>query len=433
MEVQIISKEIVKPSSSTPQHPRTYNLSLLDQIAPPIYVPMIFFYSSTGESSCKKSHHLKTSLSKTLDHFYPFAGRIKDGFSIDCNDEGASFSEANVAGKMSLIVDEPDIDKLEKLLPCNPRDVSPERSSQVMLAVQVNHFDCGGMAVGVCIWHIIADISAVASFLTSWAAVARGFGDDIEGVIFDCTSLFPPLDFQGFSYCESRKEDLSNIIVKRFVFDSSKLAALRQEIGSRRCLDPPTRFEAIAALIWRAVMAEIEEENENETKTNETSIAAVAVGMRKRMIPQLPKLSIGNMYEVALAYCSKNDEELPHYNVLARKLHESIGKVNNDNVKKICSDGGYMQLLRKIGEELGEKPNFVFSSWCKSQFYEVDFGWGKPTWVGTALKLYKIAVFMDTKDGEGIEAWVSLPKKDMMKFEQNPGIRAYSSFKPSTK
>ncbi|XP_021616627.1 stemmadenine O-acetyltransferase [Manihot esculenta] len=429
MEVQIISKEIVKPSSST--HPRTYNLSLLDQLAPQLYVPMIFFYSSTGEKNSQKtkSHRLKTSLSKTLTHYYPFAGRIKDAFSIDCNDKGASFIEANVAGKMSVILDEPDIDKLEKLLPCNPYDVSPERSSQVILAAQVNHFDCGGMAVSVCFWHIITDISAASSFLTSWAAIARGSGDDIEGVIFDCTSLFPPLDLQGFSYCESRKEDLSNIMVKRFVFDSSKLAALREEIASRPCLDPPTRFEAIAALIWRAVIAEIEEKNKN----NGTSIASMPVGMRKRMNPQLPKLAIGNMYEVALAYFSKNDEELPDYNGLARKLHESIGNVNNDYVKKIHSDGEYMQRLSKIGREFGENPTFAFSSWCKQPLYEVDFGWGKPSWVVTPLKLYKVAIFIDTKDGEGVEAWVSLPKEDMVKFEQNPGIRAYSSFKPSTK
>ncbi|KAJ9163860.1 hypothetical protein P3X46_023488 [Hevea brasiliensis] len=440
MEVEIISKEIVKPSSSTPKHLTTYNLCLLDQLAPPVYIPIILFYSASSENFCKKSHHqLKTSFSETLTHFYPFAGRLKDSFSVDCNDEGAPFVEAHVAGEMSMILEEPDIHQLEKLLPCNPHDVSPEISSQVIAAAQVNYFDCGGMAVSVCIWHAIGDSSAVASFLTSWAAIARGASDDIEGVISDCTSLFPPQDMLNFSLRNFLKEDLLNkIMTKRFLFDSSKLAALREEVGNGPCLERPTRVEAVAALIWSAVMAATREENENgtETETAEINAATMAVGLRKRMIPQLPKLSIGSIFQVAIANCSKDDEKLLDYNGLAGKLHESIGKMNNDYVRKIHAGGAYFQFLRKKGEELGKNPNlmkvFGFSSWCRFPFYEADFGWGKPTWVGTALTLYKVAIFIDTKDGQGIDAWVSLPKEDMVKFEQNPGICAYSSFKPST-
>ncbi|KAG8652650.1 stemmadenine O-acetyltransferase [Manihot esculenta] len=438
MEVQIISKEIVKPSSATPQHLSTYNLSLLDQLAPQIYVPIILFYSASRENSYRKYHHLKTSLSKTLTHFSPFAGRIKDGFSIDCNDEGASFIEANVAGEISMTLEESDVHKLEKLLPCNPYDVSSEISSRVLLAVQVNYFACGGMALSACIWHPIGDASALASFLTSWAAISRGATDDIEGVISDCTSLFPPQDVSSFSLRNFFNEDLlSKITMKRFLFDSSKIAALREEIGNSSCLDPPTRFEAVAALIWKAVMAETEEDqNGNETKANEINVAIIAVDLRKRMIPQLPKLSIGNIFQVTKAICSKNDEKLVDYNALATKLHESIGMVNNDFVRMIHGGGAYFQFLRKESEKHGENSNltklFGFSSWCRFPFYEVDFGWGKPTWVATPLKFHNVAIFLDSKDGEGIEAWVSLSEEHMMKFEQNPGICAYSSFKPST-
>ncbi|KAF2295252.1 hypothetical protein GH714_032314 [Hevea brasiliensis] len=273
---------------------------------------------------------------------------------------------------MSMILEDPDINELEKLLPY---------------------------------------ASAVASFLTSWDAIACGGSDDIKGEIFDCTSLFPPQDILNFSLLNFFKEDLlSKIMMKRFLFDSSKLAALREEIGNRPCLDRPTRFETVAALIW--------------------------VDLRKRMIPKLPKLSIGNINQAAMANCSKNEEKMLDYNGLAGKLHESIGKINNEYVRKVHASGAYFQFLRKRSEELGKNPNlmkvFGFSSWCRFSFYEVDFGWGKPTWVGTALRLYKVAIFIDTTDGQGIEAWVSLPKEDTVKFEQNPGICAYSSFKPST-
>jgi shikimate O-hydroxycinnamoyltransferase len=34
--------------------------------------------------------------------------------------------------------------------------------------------------------------------------------------------------------------------------------------------------------------------------------------------------------------------------------------------------------------------------------------------------------FMDTKDGDGIEAWVSLEEDDMLLFQENPDIKAFT-------
>ena len=188
MEVQIISRETIKPSLPTPDHLRTYKLCLFDQLAPPFYIPIILFYSARDENPGKNSHHLKKCLPKALTHFYPLAGRIKDDLTIDCNDGGATFIEAQVACDMSFVLEDPEIEVLQKLLPCNPLQHLPLQSQsitdQVMLTVQVNDFACGGMAIGVCISHVIADTSAAAHFLKAWAAVACG-ADKIEGVIYN--------------------------------------------------------------------------------------------------------------------------------------------------------------------------------------------------------------------------------------------------------
>ncbi|EOY22399.1 3'-N-debenzoyl-2'-deoxytaxol N-benzoyltransferase, putative [Theobroma cacao] len=74
---------------------------------------------------------------------------------------------------------------------------------------------------------------------------------------------------------------------------------------------------------------------------------------------------------------------------------------------------------------------FGFTSWCRFPFYETDFGWGKPIWLGTALRFNRAAFFLDTRDGEGIEAWITLTQKEMAKLEQDPDILAHASFKPS--
>ena len=62
-------------------------------------------------------------------------------------------------------------------------------------------------------------------------------------------------------------------------------------------------------------------------------------------------------------------------------------------------------------ERRGETDIYNFSSWFWFPLYEVDFGWGKPIWVSTRAKTLEMVILNDTKDGDGIEAWVSLDEK----------------------
>ncbi|XP_065859705.1 stemmadenine O-acetyltransferase-like [Euphorbia lathyris] len=421
MEVQIMFKETIKPSSSTPQHLKNYKLSFLDLIAPPLYIPIILFYSSTPQTSFKeKSDRLKKSLSKTLTLFYPMAGRIKNNSYIDCNDEGAFYTEAHATGDMSMLLQDPQLPQIEKLLPFDSQELS---SDEEILGVQVNHFDCGGMAISICIWHKIADGSSAASFATTWAAVASGEATtNIEGIIYDCTSIFPPQKTQGFLWNILPKKDaLRNSMMKRFVFDHSDLVALREKVGNGsklECLGRPSRVETVTAVIWGAVI-----------ESTDVNTTLIAVNLRKRLIPPLPELSVGNIYHTA--NCLENENQID-YNYLAGKIHESIGIVKDDYVRKIYEEGSYFEFMKDIVE----KPNFMknvfgFSSWCRFPFYEVDFGWGKPIWVTTTLKVNQGAILIDTKDGKGIEAWVTLPKENMAKFQQIPYICSYASFNPT--
>ncbi|XVF13429.1 hypothetical protein REPUB_Repub08aG0206900 [Reevesia pubescens] len=256
MEVQILSRETIKPSSPTPHHQRTYKLSLIDQLllVSRAYIPIIFFYSTdpSNQNLKNRSHQLKDSLSKTLTYFYPFTGRLKDGFTIDCNDEGATYIETEVASDISIVLQEADVDLLLQLLPCDPYENLPEPTAQVMLAIQVNYFACGGLAIGVCISHVLADASAAATFLSSWAAVASGSNPIIDNVIYDFTTLFTPQDFSScskFVYeCLRIPVPEGKVVTKRFLFDGIKLTSLRNEIGNA------SRYEAISALIWFAML-----------------------------------------------------------------------------------------------------------------------------------------------------------------------------------
>jgi shikimate O-hydroxycinnamoyltransferase len=67
VEVEVISKEIIKPSLPTPTHLRYYHLSFIDQLNPPVYASFIFFYTDNDTySNITKSSVLKQSLSDVL-------------------------------------------------------------------------------------------------------------------------------------------------------------------------------------------------------------------------------------------------------------------------------------------------------------------------------------------------------------------------------
>ena len=108
MNVEIISEEMIKPSSPTPHHLRTHKRSFPYQLAPTIYIPIILFcqpnngHDDVDHRQLQKFCRLKKSLEQTLNRFYPLAGTLKeDQYSIDCNDEGVRFYEARVACKLS--------------------------------------------------------------------------------------------------------------------------------------------------------------------------------------------------------------------------------------------------------------------------------------------------------------------------------------------
>ena len=111
MKVEIISREIIKPSIPTPPHLKTYKLSSLDQLSSPIYGRVVYFYFQQNDvtpSYDQKSHQLKKSLSESLSRFYPFAGRINNNNTVECNDDGVQYLEAKYNGLLSTYLAQPD-------------------------------------------------------------------------------------------------------------------------------------------------------------------------------------------------------------------------------------------------------------------------------------------------------------------------------------
>lgn len=191
--MEIISRDTVRPSSPTPDHLKSFKLSILDQFSPAVYIPVVLFYSNIRHGSeATVSHHLKTSLSDTLTRFYPLAGRIRDNICINCDDDGVEFLEARVSGGTGLmdILERPDPDALVRFLPV--RLVSSEAYSGCLLLVQANFFERGGLAIGISMSHKLADASTLSTFIKSWARSACDGTTELAPPDFTAASVFPP-------------------------------------------------------------------------------------------------------------------------------------------------------------------------------------------------------------------------------------------------
>ncbi|XP_026452203.1 salutaridinol 7-O-acetyltransferase-like [Papaver somniferum] len=399
MKVEVVLKQTIKPSTQTPLHSKTFNLSFLDQhLGPPIYIPFTLYYES-GDVNNKNNHcdgyknnleeaceHrvsvIKQSLSETLARYYPLAGRMKeDNLAVECNDEGVEYFETRVSDvRLSQVIKRsPNHNSvLRKFLP--PCISSCDNSmsipfdygfkSKTLLAIQVNIFECGGIVIGMCMAHRLADASTMFTFITDWAATARGAIEDIKGPSFDFLHSLPAeRSLHGFG--------------------SSKI-----------------RLKLLQLRVWGVVYSYL----------------------RSRITPPLPANSFGNIYTFTIALSTPSDEndidDGLRKDVSSPNDLNLVGKVR-DAIKKI--DDKYTRKLQSSEDELvndvkpltsGEAIFLGFSSWCRFPIYEADFGWGKPTWVSIGTMALRNTVFlMDTKSGDGIEAFVNMAKEDMDNFE----------------
>ncbi|MCL7036330.1 hypothetical protein MKW94_030827 [Papaver nudicaule] len=452
MKVQVISKEIIKPSTPTLPHLRNFKLSLLDQLLPPFYIPILIFYpanTSNGDQS-SKTKVLKKSLSETLTRYYPIAGRLKDNMVVECNDEGVDYMEAKVNAVMSDCMS---VDAVNQLHPSHiVLDDLPKEGP--LAAVQVNMFDCGGMALSVCISHKIMDGCTLITFINSWAATAcASLSQETMYPTFDAAAIFPALP-PGVHVSSLESDDSvqgENVVTKRFLFSNKKIAALRARIAEARSRDVlskyPTRTEALSALVWNSFMEtsrvkvarEISFSAAAPTKGIIRSTANFAVNLRTRLNPPLPQVSFGNIIMDATAESTIVDhDEIPPGFVemlvyLISQLRLGVSKINEEYIRKLQE--GDVEFLKALDEashsnENEEKVHICWiSSLCSFPMYEMDFGWGKPLWIATnTFSEYKNTLYLvDTKCGTGIEAWVSLEEEDMAIFEQDQHVLQYAS------
>ncbi|CDP16450.1 unnamed protein product [Coffea canephora] len=268
--------------------------------------------------------------------------------------------------------------------------------------------------------HTIADANTSVTFINAWAASCRGDAE-IPQCSFDSASLFPPREL---AYC-GWTPTTGKIATKRFVFDKEKLGILKPAAAAAAAspesqVNEPTRVEAVSAFFWKHFV-ELSK-SKADSKSHKIVAAVHPVNLRPRMNPPLPDHAFGNLWIYAIAVTALTAEEDKGYSNLAGVLSNTLRNINSNHAKQLQSGDEYLCALKKVTELLskGELEVCFFTSWCRFPVYEVDYGWGKPTWVCTTTFPFKnLVVLMTTSCGEGIEAWVNMLEEDVARFERD--------------
>ncbi|XP_062079549.1 spermidine hydroxycinnamoyl transferase-like [Humulus lupulus] len=401
MAVTLKGYYMVKPAE--PTWKGFQSLSEWDQTGVITHVPTIYFYRPSHEWTTptdKVSATLKESLSRALVHFYPLAGRLRclpgGRLELNCNAEGVLFTEAESDSQLDELADFfPSSDYYYHLTPAV--DYTRPINELPFLLIQLTRFSCGGISLGLTISHAVVDGPSALHFFSEWAGLARG--EQLKTTpLLDRKCLRAgdlPLRSPCLSHVEhdslpilvgeldskeEREKETTVAILRITTEQLKKLKKIANEGRDCSTARPYSRYEMLAAHVWRCACKARKHSKEQETAL------AVCVDVRSRIEPHIPSSYFGNAsFDVMAKSCSGELVSKP-LGFAASRIRETIENVTNEN---IWSNIEYLKNQRDLTkfqdlqystsneEPFFGNPNLSVVSWLRLPLYGLDFGWKK--------------------------------------------------------
>ncbi|KAK5834684.1 hypothetical protein PVK06_010360 [Gossypium arboreum] len=354
-DAQILSEEIIRPSSPEIHQKEPFKLCVFDQLTPTTYVPVIVFYARTDNNTTNILTQLKKSLSEALNILYP-SGRIFSNMFLHDFDAGVPFSSVRIGCRLSEFLRHHQIETLNNLLPCPP--FCKESNHQgPLLVCQVTMFACGGIALGICASHKITDAKTGFILGFVWSTICQGYHPEIRFPALSKASLiFPPKNPMPKNYIimmENLWFTEGNFITRTFVFNEEAIAVLK-DMAKGEVETTPTRTEAVSAVNMRP-------------KGKLTTLDG----------------SVGNVFwwASALSNAAETGTEL---STLVELMSQSIAVFDDEYMRSVQGEQGFEAIAEHLNQlELlfsFEKPDiFAFTNWINTDFHKLDFEWGQPS------------------------------------------------------
>ncbi|KAI3992160.1 hypothetical protein MKX01_015051 [Papaver californicum] len=415
-QVHHISTGIVAPASyngsatttTTTTHPKidltTWDLQLLI----PAYIQRgLLFTKPELQDSETIVSNLKTSLSQSLDHFFPLAGRLAiekhgdDGSTsvyINCNSTGAEFIHA-VAERITVA------DILEPIYVPSVVESSFFSLNGVMnydglvkplLSVQVTVLN-DGIFIGCSMNHAVCDGTSFWHFMNSWSEISRsavGGKSSIRTISrlpilercflnnADCPIHLPfSIDDERFRESRVFRTIKSEYEVRFYHFTRETIAMLKAkanaDIGPKNgyCI---SSLQALLGHFWVAVT------RARHLDLNVETSYCILIGNRTRLVPPLPQEYFGNSVHFCVA-TTKVGELLEKGHGWGALLLNQVIMSRDDAAIRRSWDSWVQKPVFPDRAAIFQGTTLLTGGSPRFDMYGNDFGWGQPIAVRSGI------------------------------------------------
>lgn len=320
------------------------------------------------------------------------------------------------------------------------KDLNSSEESSPLFALQVTLFPGFGISIGFTYHHTLGDARSIVQFINSWSSIhtSRFQGDNCDtrellaandllpfydrSVVKDPSGLAIHFRNQMQHYLQQEDDhihhqDLDNEVRATYILQKEDIQSLRNSIVAKRphlATAHLSSFTIACSCIWACLVKSAGQIGE-EVDDTEPEYFDIPVDVRPRMDPPVPMTYFGNCVAFALTESThgemKGDDG---FLVGVESISEVISKKVNTK-GELLRDAGewlskYMTLMKKRFFSVTGSPNF--------DYYDADFGWGKPRKCETLATDggEDMSISRAAESEGGLEIELSLPKKKMDAF-----------------
>ncbi|KAK3040314.1 hypothetical protein RJ639_029368 [Escallonia herrerae] len=384
---------------------------------------------------------LKASLSLTLKHFLPFAGKLilpidpdsgwprfryADGDSVPVTFAECHTDYDDLAGNHARNAN--DFHPLVPQLP--PAGRASDCIIAPVLAIQVTVFPNKGICVGMTNDHAACDASGILGFLRAWSSITQ-LGDDAAYVasgavpLCDRTVIKDTKGIGASVWSEIGKMKYQQLPLPSLPSDQIRATFLftRANIqGLKNLVLPSTKrvssFVVACAYLWTCLAKETAASSTGEELRDENEVEhfSFPVDCRARLEPPLPEAYFGNCL-VPCFSTAKVAQILGEdgFTTAVETIGEALKKRLDNGEEGLFkgAERGLAEFVEKIGQRiigLAGSPKF--------DFYGIDFGWGKTKKYEIVSTNYTGAIQISgsKESSADLEIGLSFPKSKMDAF-----------------
>lgn len=430
---------LVRPAEPTPTETKPLS-DIDDQDLLRTHISFVFLYPHRPPMAGQNpADVIRRALARAIVHFYPLAGRLREGprrkLYVECTgggggpDNGVIYTVADAEIRLDQLgpAPSPPFPCMDELL-----YISPEWEGVVgtpLVVVQLTRLACMGFVLAVRVNHVMADAKGVAMFLTAVGEIARGAPAPAVLPVWrrellssrnpprvtrvhhgynDVVPIVGDNDEYGSGAAHAMEEDEN--LHHSFFFGAKEVAAVRRHLGTASC----STFDAIAAGIWKCWGSAWDFDASDKVRLH------FAVDARRKLGQiTLGDGYYGNVIVVPAAVATAGELRLSPGSRAVELVRGVKGTVDEEYVRSLAD---LMEVEGRPAMELDRA--YCISDLTRAGLDKVDFGWGEPVYAGPTMGgsfgfmswTYHVRVRTE-KGEEGVLVPLCFPRRVMDRFK----------------